>query len=148
MLRILAACLFAIAVNPVYAQETPEASDGGEPSAAPTQQTAELPPFNVSAFKLNTTDDLIDICGLPEEHPDFITAHAFCIGFVTATVHYHREIAAAPGMRTLICPDRPIPRDMLINVFLAWSKAHPGETQSNAVISIIKAASDKWPCRG
>ena len=155
MLRLLAAGLLALAASPIFAQEAQDAGETAteqtaEPAAEPAAaaEANELPPFNVGVFKLTTTDDLVEVCALPEEHPDFITAHAFCIGFVTGTIHYHREIAAAPGMRSLICPGLPIPRDTLIEVFLAWAETHPGETQSNPVVSVIKAASDKWPCRG
>ena len=148
MLRLIAATLLTLAACPTFAQTadptTAEAPTAAEAAAA--APNSEAPTITVSDFELNTSQDLIDLCALGEDHPDFEVAHSFCIGFVTGVLHYHSAIARAPGMGPITCPNRPIPRDMLINSFLQWSAAHPEQARNAPVGTVIKAAAAEWPC--
>lgn len=167
MPRLLAATLFLLfscAVLPAaVAQSNTEpgtptddasaaAAEDGTPATADDAASNEGDnsdrDFAIGQFELNSAADLASVCGLSKAHPDYDSAHAFCVGYVTGAIHYYRAIADGPGMGAFLCSDRPIPRDALVNAFLQWSKANPQMASAPAVENLMRAAAAQWPCSG
>lgn len=148
MPRILVALLFAFTLagtTAAVAQE--DAPDAPVTPDAPAGTTVDPDEeFKVVRFELGNATDLQIICSVTTEHPDYNTAHAFCLGFVTGAFNYYRAIAAAPNMGRFICTDRPIPRNDIVAAFLEWSAAHPEMDSAPAVENVMRAAAAKWPC--
>lgn len=146
MPRLLAVTLLALFACTAAAQ--PADGDAPVTPEAPVGTVSETTDdgFSVERFELNTADDLVVVCSLSEEHPDYPTAHAFCIGYMTGALNYYRAIADGPAMEAFICNDRPIPRNDMIAAFLAWSTAHPQLGAAPAVENVMRAAAQKWPC--
>ena len=147
MPRTLVALLFAFTLvgTPAMAQE--DAPNAPVTPAAPAGTTADAEEeFKVVRFELGNAGDLRIICSVTNQHPDFDTAHAFCLGFVTGALNYYRAIAAGPNMGGFICTDRPIPRNDIVTAFLEWSAAHPSMDAAPAVENVMRAAAAKWPC--
>jgi hypothetical protein len=146
MPRLLAVTLLTLFACTTTAQPadgdapvTPEAPVG-------TVSTTTDEGFSVGRFELNNAGDLVVICSLSEDHLDYNTAHAFCIGYITGALNYYRAIADSQGMGAFICNDRPIPRTDMITAFLSWSAAHPQLNAAPAVENVMRAAAQKWPC--
>lgn len=162
MPRIIAATLLALLSCATIAQPAPDsaAQPADAEVAAPVDEQAPATPdapvgtvaessdegFAVGNFELNNAGDLAVICGLSAEHPDYITARTFCIGYVTGAMNYYRAIANGPGMGAFLCSDRPIPRSTLITAFVEWSDAHPQMAAAPAIENLMRAAAAKWPC--
>jgi hypothetical protein len=146
MPRLLAVTLLALFACTAAAQP----ADGDAPVTpdAPVGTVSKITDegFSVGRFELNNANDLAVVCSLSEEHPDYTTAHAFCIGYMTGAINYYRAIADSPGMESFICNDRPIPRTELVTAFLNWSAAHPQLDPAPAVENVMRAAAQKWPC--
>jgi len=148
MPRTLVALLLAFTLagtTTAYAQEdAPQAPETPDAPAGTTAGADEE--FKVIRFELDNAADLQTLCSLSDQHPDFDTAHSFCLGFVTGAFNYYRAIAAAPNMGGFICTDRPIPRNDIVAAFLEWSAAHPDMDSAPAVENLMRAAAAKWPC--
>ena len=97
--------------------------------------------------KLETTQDLLDICRLDKEHPQYTKAVSFCLGYLTGAVHYHRAISRGPDIEPIMCPDGPISRFEAVEVFIEWANAHPEFLDEPPVQGVFRAAAEKWPCK-
>ena len=97
--------------------------------------------------KLETTQDLLDICSLDKEHPQYTKAVSFCLGYLTGAVHYHRAISRGPDIKPIMCPDGPISRFEAVEVFIEWAQKHPGFMDEPPVQGVFRAAAEKWPCK-
>ena len=150
MPRLLAVTLLTLFACTATAQP----ADGDAPASPPVTPKAPAgtvaqsgdDDFGVGRFELNNAGDLVAVCSLPEDHPDYTSARAFCIGYMTGAINYYRAIADSPGMGAFICNDRPIPRSDMISAFLSWSSAHPQLDAAPAVENVMRAAAQKWPC--
>jgi len=146
MPRLLAVTLLALFACTATAQ--PATGDGPVTPEAPVGTVSKTTDegFSVGRFELNNAGDLVTVCSLSEEHPDYTTAHAFCIGYMTGALNYYRAIADSPDMGAFICNDRPIRRSDLVTAFLSWSTAHPQLDAAPAVENVMRAAAQQWPC--
>jgi len=147
MPRIIAALLFVFTTSLAQAQTDDAGTEAPVTPDAPagTIATADQD-LVVNRFELENARDLRIICSVTEQHPDYDTAHSFCIGFVTGAINYYVAVAAGPNMGGYLCTDRPVPRTDVINAFLEWSVAHPDMDSAPAVENVMRAAAAKWPC--
>ena len=97
--------------------------------------------------KLETTQDLLDICSLDKDHPQYTKAASFCLGFITGAVHYHAAISKGPVMKAIICPTGPVSRFEAAEVFIEWAKKHPEFMDEPPVEGLFRSAVAKWPCK-
>ena len=152
MPRTLVALLLVftlVGTTTAFAQEGAAAAPVGpevNPNAPVGTTVTADEEFKINRFELSNAADLQVICSVTNQHPDFDTAHSFCIGFVTGALNYYHAIAAGPNMGGFICTDRPIPRNDIITAFLEWSAAHPDMDSAPAVENLMRAAAAKWPC--
>ena len=100
-------------------------------------------------FKVETTRDLMKLCGVNPDHALYDSARAFCLGYLDAAWDCHEALTAGENFDPIACPGPKVTRDQAMKVFAAWAEANPqsldGETPVNGV---MRAVSEKWPCSG
>ena len=100
-------------------------------------------------FEVANTAALVTLCSAPEnaEGGLYDDAVMFCQGFVVGAAHYHDAVTGGPDSDPIVCAGGEVSRDVLIDVFLTWTKAHPDSLSRPAVQSLVRAAVAKWPCK-
>ena len=99
-------------------------------------------------FKAKTTRNLVNLCSATWGDEQYEAAMGFCLGFIDAAQDYHRAITSGDLVKPISCPTGPVTRQELVDIFLAWAKANPGLLDGESPIhGVMRAASDKWPCK-
>ncbi len=99
-------------------------------------------------FKAKTTRNLVNLCSVTLGDDQYEAAMGFCLGFLDAAQDYHRAITSGDLVKPISCPTGPVTRQELVDIFLAWAKAHPDLLDGESPIhGVMRAASDKWPCK-
>jgi hypothetical protein len=101
---------------------------------------------SVEDFKLLNGQDLLDVCTVVETDPLYQQAMAFCYGYVTGVMHYHRALAQGPKHERVVCPGREVPRVEAIGVFIDWARQNPQHLNEAPIDVLARAAVAKWPC--
>lgn len=98
-------------------------------------------------FRLDTTRDLVALCGVDAGDPNAVAAIHMCHGYVTGLVHFHIVMGRALEGRVYCMKDEARPtRDQAVAMFVEWSKAHPENDSSEAVDGVLLWAADTYPC--
>jgi hypothetical protein len=98
-------------------------------------------------FGLATTADLVALCDVDSNDPDFIPAVQFCRGFGVGAYHYYLAIAANnPGDRYVCLPDPAPSRDTIRAAFVVWAKANQSEMAKPPVESLFRYLGETYPC--
>ena len=105
--------------------------------------------FDMSDFTLKTTEDLYQVCSVPDSDPVRPQALAFCEGFLLGVVSYHDAVVDREHLKPLICYPKTATRDEAIAAFVSWAAS---EQQSQKymdappVLGAIRGLAHKWPC--
>jgi len=98
-------------------------------------------------FRLDTTRDLVALCGVDAGDPNAVAAIHMCHGYVTGLVHFHIVMGRALEGRVYCMKDETRPtRDQAVSMFVEWSKAHPEYDATEAVDGVLQWAADTYPC--
>jgi len=98
-------------------------------------------------FGLDTTRDLIALCGVDAEDPHAIAAIHMCHGYVMGLAHFHIVMGKALEGRVYCMEDEERPtRDQAIEMLVKWSRAHPEYDSTEAVDGVLHWAADTFPC--
>lgn len=98
-------------------------------------------------FQVQTTEDLIDLCTTPPDHPLYHQAVNFCHGYLVGAFHYYLAEASGPKGIKLVClPDPPPSRNEAIAMFIEWAKAHSEYMGERPVETEFRFLMEKWPC--
>lgn len=100
------------------------------------------------ALKLNTTQDLYDVCSAQPGQPLYERAVAFCIGYVTGVIQHQAALTSGGNAKRLICPGRELARFEVVKQFLAWAPEHPEFMAEPPVEGLARSAVAAWPCTG
>jgi hypothetical protein len=100
-------------------------------------------------FKLDTAQQLADLCSADEEESMHAEARMFCYGVLEGIAQYHDAMARGPEGERIVCPERPVTREEYVGVFLDWVKANPDRASSEPPAdAVIQAALEEWgPCQ-
>jgi hypothetical protein len=111
---------------------------------APSPATAVL---EEEDFKVEQTEDLLDLCSTSPDNPLYQGAIHFCHGYLVGAYHYYTAVAAGPDGTNLVCfPDPPPSRETIIAMFIEWAKAHPEYMNELPVETEFRFLMEKWPC--
>ena len=98
-------------------------------------------------FKAHTTRNLVNLCSATSDDDHYEAAMGFCLGFLDAAHDYHRVLTSGDLVAPIACAPKPVTREEIKSVFLAWAKANPGLMDNEAPIQgVMRAAAAKWPC--
>ena len=98
-------------------------------------------------YPLATTKQLLDVCGAGTPGPGGERVMAFCTGYVTGAMQYHRALAGSPDTEPIICPEDQFTRHQLLEVFLEWARQNAQHWDEPPVQGVLRAASEAWPCQ-
>ena len=102
----------------------------------------------VEDFKVDTAQDIIDLCTTPVDDPSYIAAIHFCQGYLVGAYDYHVAANSGPEGKRLVClPDPPPSRNEAIQMFIDWAKQHPEYMKEEAVEAEFRFLIEKWPCK-
>ena len=99
-------------------------------------------------FVLDTTGDLIALCGVDAADPNAMAAIHMCHGYFVGLVHFHKLMGDALEGRVFCMEDYERPtRDQAIAMLVEWSRAHPENYSLEAIDGVLKWAAAKYPCK-
>lgn len=101
-------------------------------------------------FNINTTAQLLDLCSVSSKSPMAVQAINFCLGYIEGAAHYHDHVSASKDMGRVICAPPGATRADARVIFVNWAFANRADKavmESNALVGLISAAIDTWPCR-
>lgn len=100
-------------------------------------------------FKLDSGQDLVDLCAVEAGDELYTEATLFCLGVLEGMIQYHDAVGRGPDGDLIVCPEGEVTRSEAVAVFVTWAKANPDQAASEAPAdAVIAAALDKWgPCQ-
>jgi hypothetical protein len=99
-------------------------------------------------FKLETGQELAELCSADARDPLYTEATMFCYGVLEGLAQYHDAVARGPEGVRIVCPEEQVTRAEYVQTFLDWAEAHPDVASSHPPAdAVIAAALDRWgPC--
>lgn len=96
---------------------------------------------------VETTSDLIELCGMSAGDPYYAAAMGFCLGYIDAAMDYHAALTAGPKYDPIACPETAVTREQVVAVLMDWSKRNAQHLNSETpVVGVMRASAEKWPC--
>lgn len=103
--------------------------------------------FTNEDFKLDSTEDLLDICTVEPSDPSHWAATAFCYGFFQGAMHYHDALARGGAeFAPIICPAEPLTVREVVTTFVTYAQANPKFLAEPPIDTAFRAVAEKWPC--
>lgn len=101
-------------------------------------------------FNFESTEDLIHICSVPAEAPEYVAASLACTAFLEATVQYHDVSTARKSGKALVCIPSGVTVADVRTTFLAWGEKNKSNNKTMAelpVNGVMRALVAKYPCQ-
>ena len=102
--------------------------------------------FTIADFRLNSAQELVDVCTVQAGTEHYDTAIAFCLGFFEGAVHYDEAISSLEWYSDLVCPPPEATRQQAVSVFIAYMGDNPDYGPEQPVDVIFRSLVNKWPC--
>ena len=97
-------------------------------------------------FQLRTTSDLVEVCSVAPNDPNYATAMGFCHGILVGAYGYYDS--AVPASKRFVCSPSPTPkRAQVMNGFVAWARTHPELAKNPPVDTLFRYLGETYPCR-
>ncbi len=98
-------------------------------------------------FKVQTAQELVDLCSVPQGDPMYEAARAFCYGFIAGAYQYDQSIHAGADSKPLICLTDPKPtRAEAAAMFIRWAKDNSQYLTERPVDTLFRFGVATWPC--
>ena len=99
-------------------------------------------------FLVETTGNLVALCGASSSDPLYTAAENFCHGFAVGTYRMiSMEQAASRSKRRLYClPAKQPTRDEAIASFVQWAQARPQTLANPPSDGILEYLTAQYPC--
>lgn len=98
-------------------------------------------------FTLDTTGDLIALCGVDPQDPRAVAAIHMCHGYVLGLMHFHIVMGRALEGHVYCMDDAERPtRDQAIALLVRWSRTNPQHDSLEAVDGVLQWATETYPC--
>lgn len=114
-------------------------------AAAPPAEAADEG-FGFDDFRVETAQDLLDICTLDQSHPSHWEAKAFCYGYFQGGTDFHHAVSSGPNFHPIACPTGDATVRDAVDAFVAYARAHPEILSERPMDAAFRAVSEKWPC--
>lgn len=115
----------------------------------PARAQGQTQPVSETNFQVNTTQDLVTLCGAQETHALYTAAQNFCHGYALGT--YRTLVSTQNGLRSkkkLFCMPNPgLSRNDAIAAFKQWAAATPDAMAMPASDGILRFLVQQYPCK-
>lgn len=99
-------------------------------------------------FKVNTTQNLINLLTVSPDDPLYDEAINFSQGYMLGAYHYYEASISGPkGFKLLCLPATPPCRDEVIKMFVDWVNKHPQYMKEPPVETEFRFLVEIWPCK-
>lgn len=100
-------------------------------------------------FMIRTGADLVTLCAVPPEHPNYAAALHMCHGYLVGVHHMHQAMGAAMADDAVYCvPETGAPsRSEAVDGFVAWTNGRDGLDETPALATLLRWAEAEFPCR-
>lgn len=98
-------------------------------------------------FLIVDTQDVVDVCTVPESDPMYTASIAFCHGYLVGAYQYHLALFGAGKSKPVVClPDPPPTRVQAVERFIAWVKADPARAKGKPADELTRYLVESFPC--
>ncbi len=98
-------------------------------------------------FKVDTTQQLLNLCAATPDDPFYNHAVNFCHGYLQGAYDYYEAAhGGAEGPKLVCFSDPPPTRNEAINIFTRWVKSQSQYWQEKPVNTFFRFLTEKWPC--
>jgi hypothetical protein len=99
-----------------------------------------------SNYQLRDTADLVTVCSVGPDNPNYANAIGFCHGVLTGAFRYYEATAAHTNR--FVCAPTPTPtRTKVMNDFVIWARSHPAEMKAPPIDTLFKYLAQTYPCK-
>jgi hypothetical protein len=106
-------------------------------------------PVSRDDFQVETTANLVALCGAAETDPLYTAAVNFCHGFAVATYRalLIEQMASGTKKKMFCLPSTPLhTRDEVIAAFVRWASAQPKRLSTSPTEGIAEYLAAQYPC--
>ncbi len=103
--------------------------------------------FSLDDFKVDTGQNLLDICTLEEGHPSHWEAQAFCFGYFQGGADFHHALVSGPERSPMVCPPAGVTIRDAVAVFVDYARGHPERLAEPPMDVVFRAVTEEWPCQ-
>lgn len=97
------------------------------------------------SLRVNTANDLAELCGANPKSPGADSKINFCHGFAQGAIS---QDLRRPGEKKDFCFPNPTPsRTATLNEFTNWVRALPEHRAMNAIDGLFKFLGERFPCK-
>lgn len=98
-------------------------------------------------FLIVDTQDVVDVCTVPESDPMYTASIAFCHGYLVGAYQYHVALFGAGKSKRVVCfPEPPPTRTQAVERFIAWVKADPARAKEKPADALTRYLVESFPC--
>lgn len=98
-------------------------------------------------FMLDTTADLVALCGVSADDPNADAAIHMCHGYLTGLMHFHIVVGRVLEGNVFCMEEAQRPtRDQAVAMLVEWSRANPQYDSTEAVDGVLQWAHETYPC--
>jgi hypothetical protein len=99
-----------------------------------------------SNYQLRDAADLVGICSVARDDPNYANAVGFCHGVLTGAFRYYE--ATVTSANRFVCAPTPTPtRTRVMNDFVTWARAHPANMKDPPIDTLFKYLAETYPCK-
>ncbi len=103
------------------------------------------------AFLVNTTEDLHNLCTVPDDASMRTVAINYCMAYMDGAVDYHDVLTRGDNdeMKPIVCYPETATLELGVITFIDWGNQNRGDRKlmdEPPVLGVLRALSDKWPC--
>jgi len=97
-------------------------------------------------FKVETTQNLINLCTASPDDPLYHQAINFAHGYLVGAFHYYEASSSGPkGIKLMSLPNPRPSRNQVIKMFIDWAKVHPQYMKERPVETEFRFLMETWP---
>ena len=99
-----------------------------------------------NSFQLRNAGDLVQICSMPRDDPNYSNAVGFCHGILVGAFRYYESVVT--NANRFVCAPTPTPtRAKVMNDFVAWAGSHAMYMKDSPVDTLFRYLAEAYPCR-
>jgi hypothetical protein len=99
-----------------------------------------------SNYQLRDAADLVSICSVAQNDPNYPNAVGFCHGVLTGAFRYYE--ATVTSANRFVCAPTPTPtRTKVMNDFVTWARSHAANMKDPPIDTLFRYLAETYPCK-